>query len=76
MILRAIEDKRFRPVNSDRERASDFGLIAGTHRDFGRAVGGGRPPGPLAGRGRLGDRTSKARETPKWPITSGARSRL
>jgi transcriptional regulatory protein RtcR len=42
MILRAIEDKRFLPVGSDREIASDFQLIAGTNRDLGRAVNDGQ----------------------------------
>src|SRR5262249_19393517 len=34
MLLRAIEDKRFLPVGSDREEASDFQLIAGSNRDL------------------------------------------
>ncbi|GAB3458970.1 RNA repair transcriptional activator RtcR [Insolitispirillum peregrinum] len=34
MILRAIEDKRFLPVGSDREVNSDFQLLAGTNRDL------------------------------------------
>ena len=38
MLLRAIEEKRFLPVGSDREEASDFQLIAGTNRDLGRQV--------------------------------------
>ena len=42
MILRAIEDKRFLPVGSDKERESDFQLIAGTNRDLARAVEAGR----------------------------------
>ncbi|MGE0151568.1 MAG: RNA repair transcriptional activator RtcR [Reyranellaceae bacterium] len=41
MILRAIEEKRFLPVGSDREAASDFQLIAGTNRDLGDAVAAG-----------------------------------
>lgn len=41
MILRAIEDKRFLPVGSDAESASDFQLIAGTNRDLGVAVAAG-----------------------------------
>ena len=41
MILRAIEDKRFLPVGSDKEAASDFQLIAGTNRDLGEAVASG-----------------------------------
>lgn len=42
MILRAIEDKRFLPVGSDKEAASDFQLLAGTNRDLGEAVATGR----------------------------------
>lgn len=38
MVLRAIEDRRFLPVGSDREVASDFQLIAGTNRDLGADV--------------------------------------
>lgn len=38
MILRAIEDKRFLPVGSDKEVASDFQLIAGTNRDLRKAA--------------------------------------
>lgn len=34
MLLRALEDKRFLPVGSDREVESDFQLIAGTNRDL------------------------------------------
>ena len=34
MLLRAIEDKRFLPVGSDREVRSDFQLLAGTNRDL------------------------------------------
>lgn len=42
MLLRAIEDKRFLPVGSDREVASDFQLICGTNRDLYAAVAAGR----------------------------------
>jgi transcriptional regulatory protein RtcR len=42
MCLRAIEEKRFLPVGSDKEVASDFQLIAGTNRDLARAVAEGR----------------------------------
>jgi transcriptional regulatory protein RtcR len=42
VLLRAVEDKRFLPVGSDREVASDFQLIAGTNRDLGAAVASGR----------------------------------
>ncbi len=41
MILRAIEDKRFLPVGSDKEAASEFQLIAGTNRSLGEAVATG-----------------------------------
>ena len=42
MLLKAIEEKRFFPFGSDREAASDFQLIAGTHRDLRRWVAEGR----------------------------------
>jgi transcriptional regulatory protein RtcR len=42
MILRAIEEKRFLPVGSDKEVSSDFQLIAGTNRDLMAAVAEGR----------------------------------
>jgi transcriptional regulatory protein RtcR len=41
MILRAIEEKRFLPVGSDKESASDFQLIAGTNCDLGASVAKG-----------------------------------
>ncbi|MEO1171490.1 MAG: sigma 54-interacting transcriptional regulator, partial [Myxococcota bacterium] len=34
MLLRAIENKSFLPMGSDREASSDFQLIAGTNRDL------------------------------------------
>ncbi|MCO4743809.1 MAG: RNA repair transcriptional activator RtcR [Proteobacteria bacterium] len=42
MLLRAIEEKTFLPVGSDREVSSDFQLIAGTNRDLREAVAEGR----------------------------------
>ena len=42
MLLRALEEKRFLPVGSDREVESDFQLIAGTNRDLGARVAEGR----------------------------------
>jgi transcriptional regulatory protein RtcR len=42
MLLRALEDKRFLPLGSDRESSSDFQLIAGTNRDLANAVAEGR----------------------------------
>ncbi|TBU92933.1 RNA repair transcriptional activator RtcR [Phytopseudomonas dryadis] len=41
MLLKAIEEKRFFPLGSDKEVASDFLLIAGTHRDLRARVGEG-----------------------------------
>lgn len=41
MLLRAVEDKRFLPVGSDREVASEFQLIAGTNRDLGQQIRSG-----------------------------------
>jgi transcriptional regulatory protein RtcR len=42
MLLRAIEDRTFFPVGSDKEVRSDFQLIAGTNRDLAGRVAGGR----------------------------------
>jgi transcriptional regulatory protein RtcR len=42
MLLRALEEKRFSPLGSDREIQSDFQLIAGTNRDLAAAVRSGR----------------------------------
>ncbi|WP_255992114.1 RNA repair transcriptional activator RtcR [Chitinolyticbacter albus] len=42
MLLKAIEEKRFFPVGSDREVESDFQLIAGTVRDLQQWVAEGR----------------------------------
>jgi transcriptional regulatory protein RtcR len=41
MLLRALEEKRFLPLGSDKEVQSDFQLIAGTNRDLGGAVARG-----------------------------------
>ena len=41
MLLRAVEEKRFLPVGTDREVESEFQLIAGTNRDLGQAVARG-----------------------------------
>ena len=41
MLLRALEEKRFLPLGSDKEVASDFQLIAGTNRELGNAVARG-----------------------------------
>lgn len=38
MLLRALEEKRFLPLGSDREAESNFQLIVGTNRDLGDAV--------------------------------------
>jgi transcriptional regulatory protein RtcR len=42
MLLKAVEEKRFFPMGSDREVASDFQLIAGTNRDLRLDVAQGR----------------------------------
>ena len=42
MLLRALEEKAFLPLGSDRESHSDFQLIAGTNRDLLSAVEEGR----------------------------------
>ncbi len=42
MLLRAIEDKTFFPVGSDKEVQSDFQLIAGTNRDLADRVASGQ----------------------------------
>jgi transcriptional regulatory protein RtcR len=42
MLLKAVEEKRFFPVGSDREISSDFQLIAGTNRDLRVDVAQGR----------------------------------
>lgn len=41
MLLRAIEERRFLPVGSDREEESDFQLIAGSNRDLWERVRAG-----------------------------------
>lgn len=42
MLLRAIEERRFMPLGSDKEQRSDFQLISGTNRDLREAVAQGR----------------------------------
>ena len=42
MLLKAVEEKRFLPVGSDREVGSDFQLIVGTNRDLRADVAAGR----------------------------------
>lgn len=42
MLLRALEDKTFLPVGSDKAVKSDFQLITGTNRDLRQAVAEGR----------------------------------
>lgn len=42
MLLRAIEEKTFLPMGSDRETHSDFQLICGTNHDLGRDVSRGK----------------------------------
>ena len=42
MLLRALEDKRFLPMGSDKESSSDFQLIAGTNKNLAMEVAAGR----------------------------------
>ncbi len=42
MLLRAVEEKTFLPVGSDREVTSDFQLLCGTNRDLQAAVAAGK----------------------------------
>ncbi|MCB9707057.1 MAG: sigma 54-interacting transcriptional regulator, partial [Myxococcales bacterium] len=42
MLLRALEDRRFLPLGSDREVESDFQLIAGTNRELRERIREGR----------------------------------
>jgi len=42
MLLRALEEKSFLPMGSDREVTSDFQLIAGTNRDLANEIRQGR----------------------------------
>jgi transcriptional regulatory protein RtcR len=42
MLLRAVEEKVFYPVGSDKEQKSDFQLVAGTNRDLHDDVTAGR----------------------------------
>lgn len=41
MLLKALEDKCFRPLGSDKEVTSDFQLLAGTNRDLSEMVAKG-----------------------------------
>jgi transcriptional regulatory protein RtcR len=42
MLLKAVEEKRFYPIGSDREVDSDFQLVAGTNKDLRAEVAAGR----------------------------------
>jgi transcriptional regulatory protein RtcR len=50
MLLRAVEEKTFYPLGSDREARSDFQLIAGTNRDLAAEAAAGRFRGDLLAR--------------------------
>jgi two-component system, NtrC family, response regulator len=41
-FLRVLQERRFRPVGGDRERASNFRLVAATHRDLDSMVNAGQ----------------------------------
>src|SRR4029453_327306 len=42
MLLRALEEKAFFPLGSDKEGRSEFLLLAGPNRDLGAALASGR----------------------------------
>lgn len=42
LLLRALEEKRFMPLGSDKEVSSDFQLLCGTNRDLAAEVAAGR----------------------------------
>lgn len=66
MLLRAVEEKRFLPVGSDREVSSDFQLLAGTNRDLTVEVAAGRFREDLHARLRLWSfRLPSLRERPE-----------
>jgi transcriptional regulatory protein RtcR len=50
MLLRAIEEKKFQPVGSDKDTSSNFQLIAGTNRDLETEVAAGKFRGDLLAR--------------------------
>lgn len=50
MLLKALEEKRFMPLGSDKVVSSDFQLIAGTNKDLGKEVAAGRFRGDLLAR--------------------------
>ncbi len=50
MLLRAIEDKKFMPLGSDKEVSSDFQLIAGTNRALPKLIAKGLFRGDLLAR--------------------------
>jgi transcriptional regulatory protein RtcR len=57
MLLRALEDKRFRPLGSDKEVSSDFQLLAGTNQDLPQRVAAGLFRADLLARINLWDFT-------------------
>jgi transcriptional regulatory protein RtcR len=86
MLLRALEEKRFLPVGSDKEIESDFQLIAGTNRDLRDRVRAAKFRDDLLARidvwtfplPRLADRTEDIEpnldwELERWEERHGAR---
>ena len=55
MLLRAIEEKTFLPLGSDREESSSFQLICGTNRDLSESIRNGRFRADLLARINLWD---------------------
>ena len=55
MLLRAIEEKTFLPLGSDREETSSFQLICGTNRDLTESIRNGRFRADLLARINLWD---------------------
>ena len=72
MLLRALEEKRFLPLGSDKEVASDFQLIAGTNRDLEADVARGRFRDDLLARIDLW--TFRCRRSASGPRTSSPTS--
>ena len=68
MLLKAVEEKRFFPMGSDREVTSDFQLIAGTNRDLRVDVAAGPlSRGPVRAHQPVGLHAARPGATPGGP---------